>query len=514
MLRCCRLMSLMITILSICSVEAQQLALPQKMLSIMQQARYQHANWGLLAKDLETGELLINYQSDQFFLPASTTKLFSVAALLRAYGDDYRYQTPVFAWGSVRDGILRGNLILVAQGDLTMGGRQDRTDMIAFTPLDHIVANAVPGVTLTEQDPLNAFYDLAKQVRKAGIKQIEGDILIDDRLFQAAQKRDMALSPILINENLIDLVLNPTELGQMAELAWRPYVPGYTVINQVKTVATEDPLDIQIQADKEGQRIVVQGTLPIGQKDVVRTFAIKNPVHFARAAFMQALIDQGIVIHVKKNKSASLPSQQALLQKKPIAIWTSPPLSEYAKLILKVSHNAGADLIPLLLAALKGKRTFEEGMLEFGKFVTNEVGLPPTTFVFVDAAGGDENRLTPRAEVELLEYIHKWPANQFKNFYHALPILGVDGSLADFGKNTPAVGKIRAKPGTGMSLNLATNEFFLTTQTLAGYVEGKNGHLIAFMIAVNNGLLPTVEDVFPVFEDVSQLAALIYELSN
>lgn len=488
--------------------------LPAEMLHIMHQDKYQHASWGLYAKVSKTGEVLFDLNSDQMFLPASTTKLFSVAALLNAYGDNYRFKTPVYAVGTVKDGRLNGNLVLVGQGDLTFGGRGGENDQIAFTKLDHIIANAVPGVILTKGDPLRAVNDLAKQVREKGIQEITGDVLIDDRLFPITQKRDMILSPILINENLIDIIINPGEKEGAATMTWRPIVKGYEVKNEVKTVSNDGPLEIRITADEAGKNIVVHGTIPLGQKEIVRTFSIKDPSKYARAAFIQALRAQGITTKVSDEVSSKLPPQSTLSDLQPIAVWNSPPLSEYAKLILKVSHNVGADLIPLLLSVRKGKPSFDEGMRAFGDFVMNTVKLPNSTFVFIDGAGGDENRLTPRAEVQLLEYVRKLPSKQFASYYDALPILGVDGSMEDFGKSTNAVGKVRTKPGTGASFNTAANQFFLTTQALAGYIEGKNGQLIDFMVVVNNAQMPAVEDVFAIFEDLSQITGIIYESST
>ncbi len=142
--------------------------------------------------------------------------------------------------------------------------------------------------------------------------------------------------------------------------------------------------------------------------------------------------------------------------------------------------------------------------------MTEKAKISADAFVFIDGAGGDENRLTPQAEIQLLEYMQKKSPRQFENFINALPILGVDGSLADFGKKTDAVGKVFAKTGTGVSFNLATNKFFLTTQTLVGYIKAKNGDLIAFMIAVNNGQMPKIDDIFAIFEDQAQMAAIIY----
>lgn len=489
------------------SVYAEEVKkLPENLLKIMQQPKYQHANWGVFVKD--ENRSLYDFNSQKLFLPGSITKLFSVAALLHAYGDDYRFKTPVYMKGDLENGILKGDLILVGQGDLTLGGRQNGTDTIAFTKMDHIYANDIPGAILTAEDPLHGLRELAKKVKEKGIKHIDGNVLVDDRLFEKTEKRGFILTPIMINENLIDIVINPTVPDQMAALSWRPMIPGYQVINKVRTTGKETSLQIQISSDELGRTITVEGTIPTDQKDILRVFQIKDPNHFARAAFIQELHNQGITIRLK---DSSLPSQDTYREMQPIALWTSPSLTEYAKLILKVSHNVGADLIALLLAIHEGGKTFDKGMLLLGKYLQEVVGISSTDFVFVDAAGGDGNRVTPQATLKLLNHIHHLPTSSFQKFQQALPILGMDGSLADFGKNTDAIGKVFAKTGTGLSVNLAVNHFFLTTQALAGYITGKNGHLIEFMIVVNNAQTPDMKDVFSVFEDQAQMSAVLFD---
>lgn len=111
----------------------------------------------------------------------------------------------------------------------------------------------------------------------------------------------------MINENLIDLMIRPTIDGQMAELKWRPQVPGYKVINEVKTSATDNALSIQITSDKEGRSIRVQGSIPVKEKEVVRNFPIKDPVHFARAALNQALNHQGISVDIVTDNATPTP---------------------------------------------------------------------------------------------------------------------------------------------------------------------------------------------------------------
>ncbi|MCE2983051.1 MAG: D-alanyl-D-alanine carboxypeptidase/D-alanyl-D-alanine-endopeptidase [Parachlamydia sp.] len=486
--------------LSICSFSFCTASLPDKITEIMNQPKYRHASWGLFARDAENGKILIDYQSDKLFLPASTTKLFSVATLLHAYGEDYRFKTPVYTSGTLENGHLKGGLLLVGQGDLVFGGRSDEKDKISFTAMDHNVANDLPGVILTPQDPLNGLKELAGQVKASGIKEIEGNIWIDDSLFVTTEKRGMQLAPLFINENLIDIVITPTKEGGQAELQWRPVVPGYKVINEVKT---GKETAIEVVSDARGHAITAKGTIGTGEKPVVRVFPIKDPAFFARMAFIAALEEEGIVVAI--NPYYSMPLSKDL--KDPVAVFVSPPLSEYAKLILKVSHNLGANLVPLLLAAKAGKKTYEEGMLLIGEFLTREVKLDPSTFVFVDAAGGNDNRLTPQTEVNLLSYLRKVPF--YQSFFQALPILGVDGSLADFGKQGQGVGRVHAKTGTGVSYNLALNQLFLTTQALSGYIQGKSNRLIEFMVVVNNAEMPAIEDIFPIFEDVSQAAVEI-----
>ena len=153
-------------------------------------------------------------------------------------------------------------------------------------------------------------------------------------------------------------------------------------------------------------------------------------------------------------------------------------------------------------------------MLLFGDFVSKEAGIDPNEFVFNDAAGENDNRLTLKAEVQLLEYNYRQSPEYFHFFFDSLPILGIDGSLEDFAKNASGAGKIRAKPGTGIIFNHSTGNFFLVTQAFAGYIEAKNGHLIAYEIVVNNATMSNLNDIFEIFEDESQLSNYIYDYIN
>jgi D-alanyl-D-alanine carboxypeptidase len=102
--------------------------------------------------------------------------------MLNALGADYRFKTPIYRTADVSsDGELKGDLILVASGDPTLGGRTTPDDKIAFTDVDHGDANALPGVELVARDPLSGLDELAKQVVASGIKKISGKVSSSSR---------------------------------------------------------------------------------------------------------------------------------------------------------------------------------------------------------------------------------------------------------------------------------------------------------------------------------------------
>ena len=61
-------------------------------------------------------------------------------------------------------------------------------------------------------------------------------------------------------------------------------------------------------------------------------------------------------------------------------------------------------------------------------------------------------------------------------------------------------------------INLGTGKPFLITQAFAGYIKGKNGHLYAYEVVVNNGEISSIDDVFAIFEIDGQLSSMIYEI--
>jgi serine-type D-Ala-D-Ala carboxypeptidase/endopeptidase (penicillin-binding protein 4) len=89
-------------------------------------------------------------------------------------------------------------------------------------------------------DPLAALNELAASVRAAGIREVRGDVVIDDRLFATYDGwPDGVIAPIWVNENVIDITTTPTAAGRPATVNWRPNTASLRIESQVTTVAAE-----------------------------------------------------------------------------------------------------------------------------------------------------------------------------------------------------------------------------------------------------------------------------------
>jgi len=464
--------------------------LSQRIDEHLAQAHFKTAHWGFLFVDLKTGEVVIERNSEKLFVPASTTKLFSTAAALDALGGDHRFHTPIYRRGSIDDhGTLDGDLILVASGDLTLGGRTTEKGEIAFQDTDHIYANWSQDARLTPQDPLAGIHELAKKVAAAGIRKVKGEVLIDDRLFthtEGSGSGPQMITPIMVNDNVLDFTFDPTEPGQPAKTAWRPHTALFKVEFDVNTVKENDPLETYIRHTGEGH-IHVTGKIPANKSHVVRIAEVPDAAAFARAVLIESLRKHGVEVAAElaqKHPTKSLPDRDKYHDLAKVAELVSPPFAENAKLVLKVSHNLHASALPLLVAVKHGKQTIADGMKLERAFLAKS-GVDVDTISFGGGAGGARaDYITPAATVQLLRHMAGRP--DFFVYEHALPILGVDGTLAKaIGANSPVKGHVQAKTGTLTWDNLLFERGLCTSKAIAGYLTTAKGQRLAFAAFVN-----------------------------
>jgi PBP4 family serine-type D-alanyl-D-alanine carboxypeptidase len=88
----------------------------------------------------------------------------------------------------------------------------------------------------------------------------------------------------------------------------------------------------------------------------------------------------------------------------------------------------------------------------------------------IDGSGlSRRDTVSPETVLAVLQHMHD-PSGS-SPFVTALPVAGVDGTLSERMKNTPAAGNVRAKTGTMSNI-----------RSLAGYVKTRDGETLAFVV--------------------------------
>lgn len=480
-----------IVIAAACPVHAQQSeTLASGLQKLMKSPGFENGHWGALVVDIETRQVIFQQNADLLFAPASVTKLFSSAAALEKLGPDYRFKTPVKHRGEIdKNCVLQGDLILIASGDMTMGGRTAPNGTMLFEDNDHTYGG--DNAALVNADPLHALEELAREVAKSGIREIAGEVLVDDRLFPHAPSTGSGprnVSPITINDNLVDIAISAgAKPGEKATWRLVPETSSLAIDFQVTTVEKDKPVSVYIYT--VGPRsVLLKGTIPVGRKDLVRNFEIADPASWARSLFIEQLRENGVKVAASPlamQDLSRLPAKSEMAKLQNVAEYVSPPLRENIKIILKVSHNLHASTLPLLLALTDGKSANSDGLRVQGR-ILSDLGVSKEAVSFGGGAGGSRADLvTPRAAVELLLAMRA--RHGFTAFYEALPILGRDGTLAkSVEANSPARGHVRAKTGTYYVEDDLTGRTILTSKALAGYIDTAHDRKLAYCIMVNN----------------------------
>lgn len=503
-------------------------ALPAEIQQIFAKPEYRNSVWGLRVVDLEDGRVLHDLHSDRQLLIGSVRKIFSVGAALDALGADHVFRTPVYRQGTVAgNGVLTGNLVLMASGDLTMGGRRNADGTLAISRYDHNEANGLGNAELTTPDPLAGFNALAAQVAAAGIRQVNGDVVIDDRLFEPFDFRgEFKISPIFVNDNVVDVIID-----RQAGVDWRPKSAALTVQSALQPGPSGSPLTLQLDPELPGCIGTtpcvgtVSGRLPSGfvppftnAYPLIRTFRIVEPANYARTVFIEALARAGVTVSapaVARNPVQALPARGSYLTSARVAELVSHRFEDEARLTMKVSYNIGADLSTMLFGLTKGATTFPAALAAEIDTLATRFAVPVDQVHFIDGSGGGDTTATNTAVTRMLEAMAKRPsAAVFKNLQ---PRLGVDGSLSfvtDFAADPTlagARGNVYGKTGTYVTG--VDGRAFYKAQSLAGYIDTKGGRRLAFAMAVNDvDFLPDINDVIPVFQDQGTVAAILWKL--
>jgi len=478
----------MVAAVALSAAWAQPPSLEQRIAAITSRPEFLHARFGMELWPLDADQPAYRLNEQQFFVAASTTKLLTEGTALSLLGPDYRFHTRVFRTGAIDgSGTLRGDLILAAAGDPNLSNRIQPDGTLAFQNQDHAYDSMPGGAKVVPGDPLAVFRELAAQVAKAGIKKVAGHVLVDVSLFPEGERElgtGLVISPIAVNDNLIDVTIVSEAEGSTPRLSLSPATAYVHIANQLKTGPPSNKtaaISFTDQRRPDGTySVTVQGTVP-AKSSLLRTYRVPEPSRFAQMTFVEALKDAG----VSAVADLTLPPPDAHAQSfctpgNQVAEHVSPPFTEEVKVTLKVSQNLHASMTPYILGAVLGKS--HDDALQAGFDLENrflrKAGLDLSGASQSDGAGGDAF-FTPDFMVHYLMYLARQDA-VFPAFFRALPVMGKDGTLWDIQTESHAAGHVHAKTGTLGGSDLLRHSLMITGKGIAGYIDRKDGRRLAF----------------------------------
>jgi PBP4 family serine-type D-alanyl-D-alanine carboxypeptidase len=511
---------------------AAQRANPPKTLSaridaILARPEFKHATFGIEFFSLDTNTPVYTLNADKLFVPGSTTKLVTMGSAMQLIGADYRFHTRVYRTGDVdAQGTLHGDLVLVASGDTNLSGRIRPGDALAFENVDHSYGG--PDSRGLEGDPLRVIRELAAGVAARGVKRVDGSVIVDANLFPEGERdggTGFVISPIVVNDNAIDALVNSGKEGESPALQIAPVTAYARIVNRATTGKAGSRYSIHVESDvarPDGTRAVtIGGSIPADVKSAMFAYRVPQPSRFAEIVFAEALHERGIVASARPLEKADDKPDTARLSAayKPdhlVAEHVSPPFSEEVKITLKVSQNLHASATPFVLGALlrapsaevHGEGPAGEGFVRMRKFLET-TGADVTGASQSDGAGADAH-FTPDFMVHYLAFMAKQPTAAI--FHDALPILGTDGTLWNIQVKSPAAGHVYAKTGTYSSEDMLHEGVLVNGKGLAGYMTTADGLHLAIAIYANNIPLTDGTAVTPVVGDaLGEIAAAAYD---
>jgi len=175
---------------------------------------------GLSSKDVsiyikETGpdgNIIATLAENQSRVPASVIKVMTTYASVLKLGFDYRFPTEFYRSGSVRNGVLEGDLLIKGKGDPTLR------------------AEDLSGIV--------------KRIKEQGIRKITGNIIIDRSYFDVGNKDNSGFdkniySPynampdgMMFNERISTVCVTPRK----NQVSQKTIDGSYKVVNRLKPV--------------------------------------------------------------------------------------------------------------------------------------------------------------------------------------------------------------------------------------------------------------------------------------
>ncbi|MEX0609973.1 MAG: D-alanyl-D-alanine carboxypeptidase/D-alanyl-D-alanine-endopeptidase [Balneolaceae bacterium] len=458
-------------------ISQTELVWAQTIQSIIASAPNQEAFWSVTIRG-ENGEILESLNSDKLIAPASNQKLLTTAAVLDAFGSDYRYQTHIYGKGEQIGEVWNGDLIIKGSGDPSISG------------------------FMYNDNRYHVFEQFLVQLEEKNITEISGNIIADLSLFD----RDyypkgwdwydfsfyygVQISPLSFNNNAVDLeVFADGEVGGLPGIKWFPDSTNYVeFVNEQVITNPSKKYDEYYRRGFGNNTIVLRSGLPQGYYET-ESLSVDNPELFFLDSFSKFIQRNGIYFDGELEISISPAADSSLPV---LATHQSVPMGDLVAWTNKESDNLFAEMLLKTLSAAKGDEagSFEHGVNQVRTFLADS-GIDTSFVLMNDGSGLAIGNFTKTSIIsDLLYKMMGHP--EWNGYLKSMSIAGIDGTVAHRMKGTPLYNNFKGKSG-----------FVTGVRTLSGYFEAKSGKKIIVSLATNN-FVGKVRPVDAIHEEILQ----------
>lgn len=381
---------------------------------------------GIYVRELGSGDVVCDVNSNRLFVPASVTKALTTATATSLMPGDARWTTNVMITGPVRDSVLRGNIEIQAVGDPTLESSHFKPNL--------------------------GFADsIAVNLRRLGVKRVDGTIKV-------------TYTPSLEEK---------VPAGWMSEdLIW-PYGTAHHALNyrdnrMTLNLATgkTDPPTCNLKIVRGGKKQVSKSrdsnAINIGAGAKGRlAVAMPDPTDAVKCEIAEALDDSGI--EILNGQVADSGNQQLLYRH------LSPAMSDVMRSLMFRSDNMMAEGTLRLVAPGKSRKSAAQRELSYW----NARGINTDGIYIEDGSGlSRHDRMSPRFLADVLS--HMVQGRNADRYISLFPKAGREGTMRGFMKDSPLYGTLAAKTGSMRGV-----------QCFAGYILDERGKPTHVVVMVN-----------------------------
>lgn len=406
-----------------------------------------------LALDIRAleGQSLVSHNHHVAFQPASVLKLVTTAAALNILGPNHRWTTRVHTSGAIAGDVLEGNLIIEGGGD-----------------------------------PRLAHEDLARLLRRLralGVREIQGDLLIDRSLFQQTDENAASFDglphraynalpdALLLDAKAISLRFFPDEQTQSVRVAMEPPMADFIIdspkIDTQPCVNWREKLGAVVE--EHAVHFTGSYSANCGERVLVMHANALNHIRYFDAVFRQLWRELGGSITGLTREDKKPENARQLLQ------WESVTLTQTISDINKYSNNVMARQLLINLGRTPTSTSVGAGAgaVQATRWL-GSLGVNTQNILIENGSGlSRKERLSAEALSAVLH--HEWKSPFMPEFIASLPIVGIDGTMSR--SLTHSTVKKQAHIKTG-SLN--------DVASIAGYVKAKSGRWVSVVCMINH----------------------------